>query len=299
MARGFYQNTIALAQPDGTLKSLAGVNIFVYQPGTQTLATIYAGRTGAAQANNPLLTDSTGLVEFYADVGEYDIRTKDTNAVPRIADRTVAWESVSGADAGIPWDKINVSAADLLALIQMYAFRPGDLKLSAVSSVMDGWLLCDGTAISRTTYADLFNAINVAYGPGDGSNTFNLPDYRGRMPVGADNGAGRLTTNNARGNSGGEEAHLLLSAESGVNGSGSTTASGVHSHQIHAENVDSSTGSANWSGLIAYAQTPRQFDAFPNTGVDGSHSHPLSSRDATVPHNNMPPYQVGNWFIKY
>lgn len=45
-----------------------------------------------------------------------------------------------------------------------------------------GWLACDGTAISRTTYASLFAAISTSYGVGDGSTTFNLPDLRGRFP---------------------------------------------------------------------------------------------------------------------
>ena len=46
------------------------------------------------------------------------------------------------------------------------------------------WLLCDGTAVSRATYSALFSAIGVAYGVGNGSTTFNLPDYRGRVMVG-------------------------------------------------------------------------------------------------------------------
>lgn len=45
-----------------------------------------------------------------------------------------------------------------------------------------GWLACDGTAISRTTYAALFSAVGTSYGVGDGSTTFNLPDFRGRFP---------------------------------------------------------------------------------------------------------------------
>ena len=44
-----------------------------------------------------------------------------------------------------------------------------------------GWLACDGTAISRTTYADLFNVIGTGWGAGDGSTTFNLPDLAGRV----------------------------------------------------------------------------------------------------------------------
>ena len=48
----------------------------------------------------------------------------------------------------------------------------------------DGWLLCDGSAVSRTTYADLFAVMGETYGAGDGSTTFNLPDTRQRFPLG-------------------------------------------------------------------------------------------------------------------
>lgn len=49
-----------------------------------------------------------------------------------------------------------------------------------------GYLMCDGTAVSRTTYAALFTAIGVAFGAGNGSTTFNVPDYRGRVGLGSD-----------------------------------------------------------------------------------------------------------------
>lgn len=54
----------------------------------------------------------------------------------------------------------------------------------------DGWLLCDGTAVSRATYSSLFTAISTMYGPGDGATTFNLPDLRGRVAAGKDNMGG-------------------------------------------------------------------------------------------------------------
>jgi phage-related tail fiber protein len=53
-----------------------------------------------------------------------------------------------------------------------------------------GWLLCDGSAVSRTSYATLFAVMGTAYGAGDGATTFNLPDFRGRFLRGTDNGAG-------------------------------------------------------------------------------------------------------------
>ena len=67
-----------------------------------------------------------------------------------------------------------------------------------------GWLLCQGQAISRTTYAQLFSVIGTTYGSGDGSTTFNLPDMRGRVAVGSDANLGIST---------GEKTHPLTAAE--------------------------------------------------------------------------------------
>jgi microcystin-dependent protein len=64
------------------------------------------------------------------------------------------------------------------------AVPTGAVTAYAGASAPAGWLLCDGSAVSRTTYADLFTAIGTAYGAGDGSTTFNLPDTRGRVQVG-------------------------------------------------------------------------------------------------------------------
>jgi microcystin-dependent protein len=80
------------------------------------------------------------------------------------------------------------------------------------SSLPAGYLLCDGTAVSRTTYAALFSAISTTWGVGDGSTTFNLPDFRRRTAVGS-GGSGTATLGNAVGNTGGEENHVLTIAE--------------------------------------------------------------------------------------
>jgi microcystin-dependent protein len=65
-----------------------------------------------------------------------------------------------------------------------YIMPPGAILAYGGASAPSGWLLCDGSAVSRTTYADLFAAIGTAYGTGDGSTTFNLPDLRQRFPLG-------------------------------------------------------------------------------------------------------------------
>lgn len=59
--------------------------------------------------------------------------------------------------------------------------RIGDIKVSLRSENHDNWLLCNGQAVSREDYADLFNLIGTKFGTGDGINTFNIPDYRGKF----------------------------------------------------------------------------------------------------------------------
>src|SRR5262245_7755956 len=63
---------------------------------------------------------------------------------------------------------------------------PGVIQTYAGSTAPTGWLLCDGAAVSRTTFAVLFAICGTTYGAGDGSTTFNLPNLKGRMPVGID-----------------------------------------------------------------------------------------------------------------
>ena len=67
----------------------------------------------------------------------------------------------------------------------------GSIMAYAGSSDTGAFLLCDGRAVSRTEYASLFSIIGVTHGSGNGSTTFNIPDYRGRFLRGVDGSAGR------------------------------------------------------------------------------------------------------------
>lgn len=62
----------------------------------------------------------------------------------------------------------------------------GSIMAWSTNTAPANWLICDGSAVSRTTYASLFSAIGTTFGAGNGSTTFNLPDLRGRVPVGRD-----------------------------------------------------------------------------------------------------------------
>lgn len=85
--------------------------------------------------------------------------------------------------------EMNVTAEDLTAALALaFAFPTGIVLPHAGSIVPSGWLSCDGSLVSRTTYAELFTAIGINFGAGDGSTTFKLPDMRGRVPLGAGQG---------------------------------------------------------------------------------------------------------------
>lgn len=70
------------------------------------------------------------------------------------------------------------------------AVPTGTVVFRAQASTPSGYLPCDGAAVSRATYAALFASIGTTFGVGDGSTTFNVPDLRGRSPIGAGTGAG-------------------------------------------------------------------------------------------------------------
>jgi microcystin-dependent protein len=193
----------------------------------------------------------------------------------------------------------------------------------AASSAPTGYLICNGDAISRSTYADLFNIIGTTYGVGNGSTTFNLPDLRGRVPAGADDiggsDAGRLDTSNTLGTGIGNQNHTLLDSQIpahnhsvSVSGSQNVNSGGHsvdHSHNMNfrISNNVSLGGNAlglmqdNWSSLNVSKTT---------SGVNADHSHNFnvsftSTGNASTlgvtggnPHPNMQPTILLNYIIK-
>ncbi|MBN2496911.1 MAG: tail fiber protein [Deltaproteobacteria bacterium] len=101
-----------------------------------------------------------------------------------------------------------------------------------------GWLLCDGSAVSRTAYARLFEVIGTAHGAGDGTTTFNLPDYRGRFLRGVDLGAGRDPDADARleampgGSTGDAAGSVQESCNLAHQHAGTTDSAGGHDHEV-------------------------------------------------------------------
>lgn len=164
-----------------------------------------------------------------------------------------------------------------------------------------GWLLCYGQNVSRTTYAALFTAIGVTYGVGDGSTTFTLPDYRGRVSAGQDDmggtSANRLTglTNGVDGDTlgavGGLESDTLTTANIPAHAhTGTTSTNGAHTHSYN--NPDTSLGSAaDGAHDIGFVSG--------NTGSSGDHSHTFTTNNAGGggAHNNVQPTIIMNKII--
>ena len=139
----------------------------------------------------------------------------------------------------------------------------GEVKVFAVAPASP-WLACDGSAIDRDYYSELFAIIGVTYGSGDGSTTFNLPDAQGRAIIGS--GSGASLTPRSIGDSSGAETHQLTEAELAA-----------HTH-TQAATTDASNTSPYYSSIPSRGTTP----SLP-TG-------PTASTGSDTAHNNMQPY---------
>lgn len=149
----------------------------------------------------------------------------------------------------------------------------------------DGWLICNGQAVSRTTYADLFALWGVFFGNGDGSTTFNLPDTRRRVIRGHDTSS---TSYDAFGETGGEEKHTLLVGEMAE-----------HNHDFYGQTF-------SWGANIGnvYAAINAQGGATPpNTNYLYTQQNAAgwaytANRGSNTPFNVTGKYIVGAYIVK-
>ena len=145
----------------------------------------------------------------------------------------------------------------------------GSISLFAGTTAPNGWLICDGSAVSRTTYADLFSLIGTTYGSGDGSTTFNIPNLKGRVPVGLNSSD---TSFDTIGETGGEATHTLTTNEM----------------PSHSHGLLGGSGTGGKAETVPYgAQT---------TGTD---MYAIQNAGGGQAHNNLQPYIVMNYIISY
>ena len=179
----------------------------------------------------------------------------------------------------------------------------GSLMPFAGSTAPNGYLLCYGQLVSRTTYSALFAAIGITYGAGDGVTTFQLPDLRGRVISGFDamggNAASRLTSiGNTLGSAGGSETHTLTESElaahrhlvskSGYYGPSSGYVALTASNSIISYNID-----PDWT------QPQENATSYRFEGISGDADIGRSSETGdNSPHANVQPTIMLNYIIK-
>lgn len=149
------------------------------------------------------------------------------------------------------------------------AVPPGCIILSGAADIPRGWLECDGQAVGRTAYPKLYAAIGITYGAGNGSTTFNLPNLKGRVPVGLDTGQAEF---NDLGETGGAKTHTLTETEIPAH---------THGQRIY------NTGTAGTAGTQGGA-TANNATAGTTVATGGGGAH-----------NNLQPYIVLRYIIKY
>lgn len=254
--------TITVLEPDGDVKVGASVTVKVRASGAN--ATVYAAETGAGTLSNPLSTDAAGRAAGWLDRGAYrhDVTGSGITAY------SVNFDASPAADGAVDTAWLSSSAVPIGGL----------MPYGGASDPAGGyWLVCDGRAISRSTYAGLFNVLGTAYGVGDGSTTFNIPDVRGRAPIGAGQGSG--LTNRVRGAAGGAESVVLTDAQmpdSNIGNSGTPL--------VYLQGGPAGTGGplaipTSGSGNANYAVN--------NTATGGGSAH-----------ENMPPFVALSYIIR-
>lgn len=169
---------------------------------------------------------------------------------------------------------------------------PGTVLMWAGSATPPpGYLLCDGSVVSRMMYPELFAVIGTTYGAGDGVNTFRLPNFQGRVPVGLNASDAEF---NAMGKTGGEKAHTLTVAEMPQHNHGGNTGSSAVGGGTN--NFSASDGVSGSAFIRAGSDSSGRYAQV----IQGSaHSHTISNQGGGQAHNNLQPYITLRFIIKY
>jgi microcystin-dependent protein len=177
---------------------------------------------------------------------------------------------------------------------QLGALLPAGMVLpTAGSTVPAGYLLCNGQAVSRTTYANLFAAIGTTYGVGDGLTTMNVPNLIGRVIAGIDPTGTVLSTFSINtpatpGGIGGTEGHLLSTAEMPVHQHGLNDPGHSHTYVETPQGTGAAPGASGFtvSGSVTVPTSTQQ------TGIT------MNNTGGSNTHLNVQPTMVMNYLIK-
>lgn len=200
-----------------------------------------------------------------AEIVRVTARTSDTMTITREQESTSARTIVEG---DIVMLGITAKVVGDIQDTAESAVVAGIISMYGGASAPSGYLLCDGSAVSRSTYSDLYTAIGTTYGTGDGSTTFNVPNLKGKVPVGYNSADASF---DALGETGGTKTHTLQVSEMPS-----------HSHSVVAN-----TAGAHGSNQLAYGGADAYIEYYNSSYVGGGGAH-----------NNLQPYIVLNYIIR-
>lgn len=140
--------------------------------------------TPAAYAALP--ASATGFQSGIASSQQVNTPLRQSTFVAAAIAQLISNNNLNALDDG----NLTAFVANLASAINTSSNTPGTVALFAMQTAPAGWVKANGAAVSRTTYASLFASIGTTFGVGDGSTTFNLPDFRGEFLRGWDNGRG-------------------------------------------------------------------------------------------------------------
>lgn len=217
----------------------------------------------------------------------YDVRLADfTNPHIRFGDLHVDRNQTIGGNLDISGNLTidgDIRARNYYAsgnfYLNNYVLIPaGTIVQSAAINEPAGWLDCDGRTLTVAMYAYLFSAIGYVYG-GAGL-SFNIPDMRGRVGIGAGDGTGAALTARSLGATGGAETHTLTLNEMPIHDHGGSTGNAGDARESENASSVSIVGSVTVSG-------------------EGTHNHTITPQGGNGAHNNMQPFLVLRYLIKY
>lgn len=151
----------------------------------------------------------------------------------------------------------------------------GAISMYGGSAAPTNWLLCDGQAVSRTTYATLFALLGIEYGAGNGTSTFNVPNLGAKVPRGTGGGVDR-------GDTGGATTHVIAEANlpphqhatDHNHASFNTAEAGSHTHDANFNDADGA-GSPNPAVIDVGATSGAYGATISGTGGTGAHLHAI------------------------
>ena len=182
----------------------------ITNPTTTTLETEVGGRTHSEFHND--YNDALEAIEARVGVTGSAVTTSHAYKIATLETADVQNVKLSGNQT-VAGNKTFSGTTTFSGSVVGIPGITGEIKIWTTGTAPTNWLICNGAAISRTTYANLFAVIGTVYGVGDGSTTFNIPNLKGKVVVGFNSAE---TEFDALGETGGAKTHTLTSAQSGV-----------------------------------------------------------------------------------